>query len=76
MKNRDKTMKNDETEKKQWKLMTKRENTHWKIIKNREKQMKNYEEERKKQWRMLKKRGKNNEQWWNIAEKIRTHDEK
>ena len=64
MKNRDKTMKNDETEKKQWKLMTKRENTHWKIIKNREKQMKNYEEERK-----------NNEECWKREEKTMNNDE-
>ena len=38
MKNRDKTMKNDATEKK---------NTQWNMMKNRETQMKNYEKERK-----------------------------
>ena len=57
-------------------MMTKRENTHWTIMKNRETQMKNYEEKRKnneecwkreekKQWTMMKNSGK-----------IRTHDEK
>ena len=57
-------------------MMTKREKTHWKIMKNR-----NTNEElwrkKKKQWRMLKKRGQK-KQWTMMKNsgKIRTHDEK
>ena len=76
MKNRDKTMKNDETEKKNNEKWWQREKKHteklwkiekhkWRIMKKKEKTMKNVEKERKKQWTMMKNSGK-----------IGTHDEK
>ena len=76
MKKREKTVKNDQTygnkQWKWWKIETKQS----KLMKNRETQMKNYEKEKINNQRMMKKRGKNNEQWWKIVEKIRKHDEK
>ena len=39
-------------------MMTKREKTHWTIMKNRETQMKNYEEKRKNNEECWKREGK------------------